>query len=395
MHQSHWDAGELLGRIRVVIAEGFSRDIGAQGNFFDRVKDDVVFSFQHAPLHILEFSGIAWPNAGIWKRASGRVVHHSLSRETKYLHPEDLHAHSPRYPTSWASRAMLPPMAPTSDPTSARSGGNSSLRIASGLPLTEDPFIDPRKTNAAFRRSKWSTLEDMPIPSYISTSTERSQGHSDMAGLSFERKKDASATTLINNDMSLDEFIHTLSPEKARDILIEVCTPSKCADSGIQVPTNSSSSNAELSTWPSTASQELSLGAADNALDRNVEQEMSTRSTPSSHDSPGPTEVSMPVAVIMNASPASIVRGKKKPAMALQNLLQSRAASFEVVRSTSTSFKAAESSMDMPILVSSDIKRARLDSNGSKRKRSTPSTPAPAAGEAEANSPPKKASKKT
>jgi hypothetical protein len=385
----------VLGRIRVVIAEGFSRDIGAQGNVFDRVKDVVVFSFQHAPLHILEFSDIAWPNAGIWKRASGHVVHHSLSRETKYPHPEDLHAHSPRYPTIWASRAMLPPMVPTNDPTSARSSGNSGLRIASGLPLTEDPFTDPRKTNAVFRRSKRSTLEDTPMPGHISISTERSQAYSDMAGLSFERKKDASATTLSSNDMSLDELIHTLSPEKARDILIEVCTPSKCADSGIQVPTNSPSSNVELSTWPSTASQELSLGAAVDAFDRNVEQEVSTRSTPSSHDSPGPTEVSLPMAVIVNANPASSVRGKKKPAMALKNLLQSHAASFEVVRSTSTSFKAAESSVDMPILVSSDTKRARLVSNGSKRKRSTPNTPIPAAGEAEASSPRKKASKKT
>jgi hypothetical protein len=286
-------------------------------------------------------------------------------------------------------------MAPTSVPTSAHSGGNNGLRIASGLPLTEDPFIDPRKTNAVFRRSKRSTLEDTLMPDYISTSTERWQACSDMMGLSFERKKDASATTLINNDMFLDELIHTLSPEKVGDILIEACMPSKRTDSGIQVPTNSPSSNVELSIWPSTASQELSLGAAVNAFDRNVEQEVSTRSTPSSHDSPGPTEASLPMAVVMNASPASTVRGKKKPAMTLKNLLQSRAANFEVVRSASASFKAAGSSMDIPILVSSDTKRARLGSNGSKRKRSTPSTPTPAAGEAEASSPLKKASKKT
>jgi hypothetical protein len=303
--------------------------------------------------------------------------------------------HSPRYPTGWASRAVLPPIAPTSDPTSTRSGGNSGLRIASSLPLTEDPFIDPRKTNAVFGRSKLSTLEDTLVPDYISISTERSQAYSDMAGLSFERKKDASATTLINNDMFLDELIHMLSPEKTDDILIQACTPSKRADSGIQVPTNSPSSNVELSTWPSITSQELSLGAAVNAFDTNVEQEVSTRSTPSSHDSPGPTEAPLPTAVIMNASPASSVRGKKKPAIVLKNLLQSRAASFEVVQSTSTSFKAAGSSKDIPILVSSDTKRARLDSNSSKRKRSTPSTPTPAASEAEASPPLKKASKKT
>jgi hypothetical protein len=279
---------------------------------------------------------------------------------------------------------MLPPMAPTSDPTSARSGGNSGLRITSGLPLTEDPFIDARKTKAAFRRSKRPTLEDTLIPDY---STERSQAYSDMTGLSFERKKDAGATTLVNNDMFLDELIHTSSPENTGDILTEACTPSKRADNGIQVPTNSPSSNAELSTWPSIASQELSLGAAVNTFDRNVEQEVSTRSTPSSHDSPGPTEASLSMAVIMNARPASSVRGKKKPAMALKNSLQSRGASFEVVRSTSTSFKAAGSSVDVPVLVSSDTKKARLDSSGSKRKRSTPSTPTPATGEAEASSP--------
>lgn len=392
MHQSHWAAGDPLGRIRVVIAEGFSRGIGVQENFFDRVKDAVAFSFQHAPLHILEFSSIAWPNAGIWKRASGHVVHPSLSRGTKYPHLKNLHAYSPRHPTGGASRTVLLPMAPTSDPTSAHSGGGSSLRIASGLPLTEDPFIDPRKTNAVFRRSKQSTLEDMSMLDWISISMERSQVYSNMTGLSFECKRHTGATTSINNDVSLDELIHTLSPEKARNVLIEACTPSKCADSGNQAPTKSPSDNVELSTWPSTTSQEFSLEAA---VDKNTEQEVSTMSTPSLHDSPGPTKVSLPMAVTVNASLVSSVRRKKKPAMALGNMLQSRAASFDVVRSTRTSFKVAESSMDMPILVSGDTNRAKSYSAGSKRKRSTLRIPMPAAGEAEASSPHKKVSKKT
>jgi hypothetical protein len=394
LHQSHWAAGDLLGRIRVVIAEGFSRGIGVQENFFDRVKDAVAFSFQHAPLHILEFSSIAWPNAGIWKRASGHVVHPSLSRGTKYPHPKDLHAHSPRHPTGGASRTVLLPMAPTSDLTSAHSSGGSSLRIASGLPLTEDPFIDPRKTNAVFRRSKRSTLEDTPMPDCISISTERPQVYSNMTGLSFECKRHTGATTSINNDVSLDGLIHTLSPEKARNILIEACTPSMCADSGIQAPTNSPSDSVELSTWPSTTSQEFSLEAAVDAFDKNTEQEVSTTSTPSLHDSPGPTKVSLPMAVTVNAGPVSSVRRKKKPAMALENMLQSRAASFDVVRATRTSFKVAESSMDMPILVPGDTNRAKSYSAGSKRKRSTPRIPMPAAGEAEASSP-HKVSRKT
>jgi hypothetical protein len=289
---------------------------------------------------------------------------------------------------------VLLPMAPTSDPTSAHSGDNSSLRIASGPPLTEDPFIDPRETNTVFRRSKRSTLEDTLMPDRISISTERSQVYSDMTGLSFECKKDTDATTLINNDASLDELTHTLSPENARDVLIEACTPSKRVDSGIQVPNNSPSANVELSTWTSPASQEFGLEAAVNGLNRNIEQEVSTMSTPSSHDSLGPTKASLPMTVTVNASPVSSVRRKKRPAMALENMLQSRAASFDVMRLTRISFKVAESSMEKPILASGDTNRAKTNTNSSKRKRSTPSTPMPVAGEAEASFPHKKVSKK-
>jgi hypothetical protein len=240
------------------------------------------------------------------------------------------------------------------------------------------------------------TLEDTPMPDCISISTERSQVYPNTMGLGFECKRHTGATTSINNGVSLDELIHTLSPEKARNILIEACTPSKCADSGIQALTNSPSDNVELSTWPSTTSQEFSLDAAVDAFDKNTEQEVSTTtSTPSLHDSPGPTKVSLPMAVIVNAGPVSSVRRKKKPAMALENMLQSRAASFDVVRATRTSFKVVESSMDMPILVPGDTNRAKSFSAGSKRKRSTPRISMPAAGEAEASSSHKKVSKMT
>ena len=46
--QAHWDATDVHGRIRVVISEGFSRPYHSPP--FERVKDIIVFSFQHAPL---------------------------------------------------------------------------------------------------------------------------------------------------------------------------------------------------------------------------------------------------------------------------------------------------------------------------------------------------------
>jgi hypothetical protein len=48
LSQSHWNPGDDLGRVKVVIAEGFSRDNLSCP--FERVKNIVSFSFQHAPL---------------------------------------------------------------------------------------------------------------------------------------------------------------------------------------------------------------------------------------------------------------------------------------------------------------------------------------------------------
>jgi hypothetical protein len=329
----------------------------------------------------------------MWKRASGQVTNRNPPRGTPIPHPEDLHAHSPRHPTGWAARAMLPPMVPASDPNSARSGLNSCLPTTSGLPLTEDPFTDLRRTNTVFRRSKRSTLDDTPMPDYVSASTERSRAYSDMTGLSYERKKDTSGTTLIDNDVSLAELVHRLSPEKSREILLLHCNPSKTGDSSMQASTNSPSSNVELPSRNSTMAQEPDLQAIVNECGRGVEQEFSARSTMSLQISPELVEDAPPRTVPIDASPASIIRGKTKPAFDHEDLLQSRAASFEVTRSTSTSFKVAVSSLDRPIVISSDTNRPRSDSNGSKRKRSSPSSPRTDNGETDPCSPSKKSSK--
>jgi len=48
LSQNYWNAGDDLGRIKVVISEGFSRDGSTYP--FERIKNIVSFSFQHAPL---------------------------------------------------------------------------------------------------------------------------------------------------------------------------------------------------------------------------------------------------------------------------------------------------------------------------------------------------------
>lgn len=46
--QSWWNAGEDMGRIKVVIAEGLIHGLGI--STFERTRNLVAFSFQHAPL---------------------------------------------------------------------------------------------------------------------------------------------------------------------------------------------------------------------------------------------------------------------------------------------------------------------------------------------------------
>lgn len=79
--QQHWNAGDDMGRVKLVIAEGFTRDGYPCKHFqyfktderlltsiVERVKNIVSFSFQHAPLAILEESSVAWPNPAMWRQ---------------------------------------------------------------------------------------------------------------------------------------------------------------------------------------------------------------------------------------------------------------------------------------------------------------------------------------
>ncbi|KAL2176540.1 uncharacterized protein P884DRAFT_225430, partial [Thermothelomyces heterothallicus CBS 202.75] len=65
LYQNHWRPGDDIGRIKLVISEGFPRD--SLSAPIERVKNVVAFSFQHAPLEILESNAIAWPNQSMWQ----------------------------------------------------------------------------------------------------------------------------------------------------------------------------------------------------------------------------------------------------------------------------------------------------------------------------------------
>lgn len=48
LYQNHWNPGDNIGRVKIIISEGFPRD--SLSVPIERVKNIVAFSFQHAPL---------------------------------------------------------------------------------------------------------------------------------------------------------------------------------------------------------------------------------------------------------------------------------------------------------------------------------------------------------
>ncbi|KAL5894973.1 hypothetical protein ACKVWC_000192 [Pyricularia oryzae] len=92
LYHDHWHPSDDIGRIKIVISEGFPRD--SLSNPIERVKNVVAFSFQHAPLDILEANRIAWPNPSMWKGTSI-----AENRPVPTYRPGDgaeSHGHSPR-----------------------------------------------------------------------------------------------------------------------------------------------------------------------------------------------------------------------------------------------------------------------------------------------------------
>ncbi|KAI2626352.1 hypothetical protein GGS21DRAFT_270265 [Xylaria nigripes] len=92
LRQSYWSPADELGRIKIIISEGFPRDSLTVP--IERVKNVVAFSFQHAPLDILESSGIAWPNPAMWRRGPFNPT--MPVQPQQHEDGPEAHIHSPR-----------------------------------------------------------------------------------------------------------------------------------------------------------------------------------------------------------------------------------------------------------------------------------------------------------
>ncbi|KAF7167431.1 hypothetical protein CNMCM5623_000791 [Aspergillus felis] len=226
LEQRHWEAGDLHGRIRVVIAEGFARP--NRNPPFERVKDVIAFSFQHAPLQVLECSNIAWPNSGMWSRGQRVFKYNAGSIMSGAKQEEDLHAHSPtRHEnrsvvansnrvsnpaayTAWPYRNYPPPPPPQWQNSNRETTWTYQ---PTQEPLVADPFIDPHILDPAARyRGARPSWEDVCMPDYISSSSS-SRAISSMTGISYEHSKQPSIVAPIDEE-TYSQLFEGVSPPK-------------------------------------------------------------------------------------------------------------------------------------------------------------------------------------
>ncbi|OQE35179.1 hypothetical protein PENCOP_c014G01058 [Penicillium coprophilum] len=323
LQQKHWDAGDSQGRIKVLIAEGFSRPNRTPP--FERYKHVIVFSFQHAPLDVLEFSDIAWPNPNMWIYMPNGSRYGSTARYgASKVVGDGAHGHSPSKTDRPEHR--IPVTANTSSQSSSNtatySGSTPSTYNAwtphRGFPIPstqwngypQEPRWDPQDTysvepgmdafidDTAWRqRGARSSREDVPMPDYVSTGSTNSRAISSVTGMSYEHSKQPSVNSCLDDDQ-YNELIQALTPTKAPPV-------------GTRAPSNTPSTATTAMSVPKPSVAAEARSASYKARNRRSSalREVSQPSTRDVSGSSEPKELSPPK---LGASPSEKVRSKKE-----------------------------------------------------------------------------------
>ncbi|KAI1208945.1 uncharacterized protein F4807DRAFT_104609 [Annulohypoxylon truncatum] len=322
LRQSYWSPADEIGRIRIVISEGFPRDSLTVP--IERVKNIVAFSFQHAPLDILESSAIAWPNPSMWRRTPFNPTMPVPARH--HEDGPDAHLHSPRRratsymknsscsstyntcPPGFTQENLLGSM-PNTEALLQRNGAGASSNWA-------DPFSSQKsETTACF---DWSNTNFGPIgynqstdsnkSSYNSVASRRARGaikgsRSDIS-MSDYGLGDPSNTT---QGLADNQFIHLSATHlgdidsSAHDPKAPTNTPTTMAGSNFIDDLNLEAS--KIGTPGSTSMNEFF-----NSSNANFSSELATSLTHSLLNQPHP----LPVQAGSIAPPAPEVKSRKE-----------------------------------------------------------------------------------
>ncbi|KAJ5300517.1 Apoptosis-inducing factor 1 [Penicillium atrosanguineum] len=192
---------------------------------FERFKDVIMFSFQHAPLHILEYSTIAWPNPSMWA-PSRPAFKYTGTCEPKAA---DDHSHSPSKSGPRLAAMSLPsvpqsynPWAQTRPFPLPQTWSDQDPRYANVNHRFSEPFAEPtslfnERERGWSQRGARSSREDIPMPDYSSSSASSRVISSD-TGNSYEQ--------VHMDDDQYNMLIQALTPTKAGGVRAPSNTPS-------------------------------------------------------------------------------------------------------------------------------------------------------------------------
>ncbi|KAH0840882.1 hypothetical protein FOPE_06197 [Fonsecaea pedrosoi] len=364
LQQPGWDHSELMGRIRVVISEGVVRDNtppAASATRFDRLRDVVAFSFQHAPQDILEYSGIAWPSFKMFQKLPNKPSRPGpIGSRVSGISGHEAHSHSPQ---------RLPPIASRSKRLSTNENYQNLLESQkhseaqldsvrkvpnvsvlksqspeSHIPIKlmaqdDDPFISSHQTPTAIQQWRLqlrSTSHDVSMPDYASSKTDRSVVNTEMSGVSVPR-----ANFLKHmNEANPEEILQALSPARQEQLFKALsASHSPLAGIGTQPPANTPQTTNDFNT-----PRVMHSGGANDAATARIWQEPRQRRRTCSLASSRST--SEPVAqLIKEQTSPRLPQGPSAPAEGKSQL------------------SAAPRSLSL------GFNRQRSASNGSKRKR--------------------------
>jgi hypothetical protein len=306
-------------------------------------------------IDILEFSGIAWPNPGMWTQAQSRSLQGSVSTAprpfvSEVKEDEDAHAHSPRRPNHqdtclpedsnskphpdyegyWANQNMPPPHHRIDTAAWNQFQPGHSNIVRQNGPLA-DPFLDPRAlTTFTSRRDKKKSSEDTPMPDV--PSCEGTRNVSGIASVSYEHKS-VSSHTIATHEAIMNQLVEALSPLKSDD-------------DGPHKATNTPSSGRVFSK-PSAAAQA-----------RAASRQLACAGIYEKDDvaEAGPRNASTKV---ISANPGTSVHSKKEGEDNKENTPDHRVAGAEFTRPSSPSGKAVGTKSAERNIGSTDSKRKR------------------------------------
>ncbi|KAJ5895550.1 hypothetical protein N7495_007241 [Penicillium taxi] len=336
-----WDASDTHGRIKVVIAEGFSRPHRSPP--FERIKDVIVLAFQHAPKDILEYSNIAWPNPCMWTRVASQT-RGNYNSATAYgdtrERADEIHGHSPSKPqpgnmarigvpvstaqqpvyNAWVSSRAFPIPASQAAEWQAyqrrtwypeQPGPEPFMNQPTMATLTHDPVWDHQGAR--------SSREDVLMPDYSNSSlgsraiSSTTGISSAMSGVSYEHSQAGSVSAPMNEEQ-YNLLIQSLTPTKPSSIGLHALSNTP-AIAIMPAPKTSAAAQARSASYSrsarSSALREVSQTSGRSSVLRDVSQTSGRKFSGSSIDLSKLSETTASLAKI-RVSPNGNIKGKKE-----------------------------------------------------------------------------------